>query len=88
MVEIRCIVDAKNHLGEGPLWDVQDRKIYWVDSLGATLPSSDKHFYTTKTVTATTALADGRHAFSAGIKTRETRETRETAARRRNIFCV
>jgi sugar lactone lactonase YvrE len=24
MVEIRLLVDAKNHLGEGPLWDVEE----------------------------------------------------------------
>ncbi|MFO1057506.1 MAG: SMP-30/gluconolactonase/LRE family protein [Dongiaceae bacterium] len=34
-MEIRAIVDCKNSLGEGPLWDVQERKIYWIDSLRA-----------------------------------------------------
>lgn len=32
MVEIRLLVDCKNHLGEGPLWDVRDQRLYWVDS--------------------------------------------------------
>src|ERR1700722_13802213 len=27
------IVDAKNNLGEGPLWDVREQQLYWVDSL-------------------------------------------------------
>ena len=35
MVEIRCIVDAKNHLGEGPLWDVKEQRLYWIDSSAA-----------------------------------------------------
>ena len=33
-MEVRAIVDCKNSLGEGPLWDVQDQKIHWIDSLG------------------------------------------------------
>ena len=33
-MEIRAIVDCKTSLGEGPLWDVQDQKLYWIDSLG------------------------------------------------------
>ena len=33
-MEIRPIVDCKTSLGEGPLWDVEDQKIYWIDSLG------------------------------------------------------
>ena len=35
MVDIRCIVDAKNHLGEGPLWDVKEQRLYWIDSSAA-----------------------------------------------------
>ncbi len=35
MVEIRLLVDAKNHLGEGPLWDVQEQRLYWIDSSAA-----------------------------------------------------
>jgi sugar lactone lactonase YvrE len=31
---VRPIVDCKTSLGEGPVWDVQDQKIYWIDSLG------------------------------------------------------
>ena len=34
MVEIRLLVDCKNHLGENPLWDVAEERLYWVDSTG------------------------------------------------------
>jgi sugar lactone lactonase YvrE len=33
-MDVRPIVDCKTSLGEGPVWDVQDQKIYWIDSLG------------------------------------------------------
>ena len=33
MPEIKLIVDAQNNLGEGPLWDVAEQKLYWIDSL-------------------------------------------------------
>ena len=33
-MNVRPIVDCKTSLGEGPLWDVQEQKIYWIDSLG------------------------------------------------------
>lgn len=32
MVEIKLLVDGKNHLGEGPLWDVREQRLYWIDS--------------------------------------------------------
>ncbi|MDQ0509344.1 SMP-30/gluconolactonase/LRE family protein [Ancylobacter amanitiformis] len=32
MVDIRLLVDSKNHLGEGPLWDVEEQRLYWIDS--------------------------------------------------------
>lgn len=35
MVEIRHLVDCKNNLGEGPVWDTQDQRLYWVDSTAA-----------------------------------------------------
>lgn len=34
MVEIKLLVDCKNHLGESPLWDLQEDRLYWVDSTG------------------------------------------------------
>jgi len=29
--EVSCVLDAKALLGEGPLWDVADQVLYWVD---------------------------------------------------------
>ena len=31
---IECVLACDNHLGEGPVWDVQDGCLYWVDSTG------------------------------------------------------
>ncbi|MGR8919903.1 MAG: SMP-30/gluconolactonase/LRE family protein [Gammaproteobacteria bacterium] len=31
---IECVVDAGNHLGEGPVWDVEEGALYWVDGTG------------------------------------------------------
>ncbi|WP_207002319.1 SMP-30/gluconolactonase/LRE family protein [Trinickia mobilis] len=39
MVEICLLVDAKNHLGEGPLWDVKEQRLYWIDSTAAEIYS-------------------------------------------------
>ncbi|MBT6440837.1 MAG: SMP-30/gluconolactonase/LRE family protein [Alphaproteobacteria bacterium] len=33
MVNIECVVDAHNYLGEGPVWDVEEGALYWVDML-------------------------------------------------------
>ena len=33
MVDIKVIVPCKNTLGEGPLWDVHEQRLYWVDGL-------------------------------------------------------
>jgi sugar lactone lactonase YvrE len=38
-VKIECILECENHLGEGPLWDVEEGRLYWVDSTG---PRFDK----------------------------------------------
>ena len=35
MVDIRLLVDSRNHLGEGPLWDVEEQRLYWIDSSAA-----------------------------------------------------
>jgi sugar lactone lactonase YvrE len=40
-VEIRAIVDCRTTLGEGPLWDVREQKIYWVDSIGCKIYRAD-----------------------------------------------
>lgn len=32
MVDIRPLVDCRNHLGENPLWDIAEERLYWIDS--------------------------------------------------------
>ena len=32
MLRIELLVDARNDLGEDPLWDVQEQRLYWIDS--------------------------------------------------------
>lgn len=34
MPEIKVLVDCKTILGEGPLWDVEEQRLYWIDSFG------------------------------------------------------
>ncbi|WP_158804684.1 MULTISPECIES: SMP-30/gluconolactonase/LRE family protein [unclassified Acidisoma] len=31
---IERVLDCENHLGEGPIWDVEEGKLYWVDGTG------------------------------------------------------
>ena len=31
---IECVVEDANHLGEGPIWDVEQGVLYWVDGTG------------------------------------------------------
>jgi L-arabinonolactonase len=31
---IECLLHCENHLGEGPVWDVREGCLYWVDSTG------------------------------------------------------
>jgi sugar lactone lactonase YvrE len=33
-VDIRVLVDCKTILGEGPIWDVDEQRLYWIDSFG------------------------------------------------------
>lgn len=33
-MQINVLVDCKTLLGEGPLWDVESQRIYWIDSFG------------------------------------------------------
>ena len=33
-IRIECILDCGNHLGEGPVWDVDEGRLYWVDGTG------------------------------------------------------
>lgn len=42
-VDIRVLVDCKNILGEGPLWDVQEQRLYWIDSFGNTVFRCTEH---------------------------------------------
>ncbi len=41
MLRIEFIVDARAALGEGPLWDVAEQRLYWVDSLGPVIHVCD-----------------------------------------------
>ena len=34
-MDIKAIVKCETILGEGPLWDVAEQKIYWIDSYGS-----------------------------------------------------
>lgn len=36
-MEFEFLVDAQNVLGEGPLWDTREERLYWIDSLGNTV---------------------------------------------------
>ncbi|MEM9348977.1 MAG: SMP-30/gluconolactonase/LRE family protein [Pseudomonadota bacterium] len=31
---IECVLDCNNHLGEGPVWDVDEGRLYWLDCTG------------------------------------------------------
>src|SRR5207247_9018737 len=33
-VRIECVLECANHLGEGPVWDVEEGRLYWVDGTG------------------------------------------------------
>jgi L-arabinonolactonase len=33
-LRIECILPCENHLGEGPVWDVEEQRLYWVDGTG------------------------------------------------------
>jgi len=33
-VKIECVLTCGNHLGEGPVWDVENRCLYWLDGTG------------------------------------------------------
>lgn len=33
-IKIECILECENHLGEGPVWDVEEGRLYWVDGTG------------------------------------------------------
>ena len=33
-MKIECLLQCENHLGEGPVWDVEEGRLYWVDGTG------------------------------------------------------
>ena len=33
-MKIECVLQCENHLGEGPVWDVDENRLYWVDGTG------------------------------------------------------
>jgi L-arabinonolactonase len=41
MLRIELLIDAHAELGEGPLWDVAEQRLFWIDSLGAKVHSCD-----------------------------------------------
>jgi sugar lactone lactonase YvrE len=34
MIKSECVLQCENHLGEGPVWDVEEGRLYWVDGTG------------------------------------------------------
>lgn len=36
-LKIECVLDCENHLGEGPVWDVEEGRLYWLDCTGPRL---------------------------------------------------
>jgi L-arabinonolactonase len=49
MFRIELLVDARNELGEGPLWDVTEQRLYWIDSHGKTIHRCDARGQDTRT---------------------------------------
>jgi len=41
MLRIEVLIDDKDSLGEGPLWDVDEQRLYWIDSYGPTVHRCD-----------------------------------------------
>src|SRR6202795_85990 len=33
-MKIECVLQCANHLGEGPVWDAEEGRLYWVDGTG------------------------------------------------------
>jgi sugar lactone lactonase YvrE len=33
-MKIECVLECENHLGEGPVWDVEEGRLYWADGTG------------------------------------------------------
>src|SRR3954468_16591339 len=43
MLRIEVVNPGGNQLGEGPLWDVTEQALYWIDSYGPTVYRTDSH---------------------------------------------
>lgn len=41
MTDVRCLLDAKAELGEGPVWSAEEQALYWVDILAPALHRLD-----------------------------------------------
>ncbi|MCE7027168.1 SMP-30/gluconolactonase/LRE family protein [Jiella avicenniae] len=41
MLRIELLTDQRDSLGEGPLWDVDEQRLYWIDSYGPAVHSCD-----------------------------------------------
>jgi len=41
MLRIEVLGDGRDELGEGPLWDVQEQRLYWIDSHGGAIHRAD-----------------------------------------------
>ncbi|MEQ8699166.1 MAG: SMP-30/gluconolactonase/LRE family protein [Bauldia litoralis] len=41
MLKIEVLIEDKDRLGEGPLWDVEEQRLYWIDSYGPAVHSCD-----------------------------------------------
>lgn len=41
MFRVELLIDDRNELGEGPLWDVNEQRLYWIDSHGKTVQRCD-----------------------------------------------
>jgi sugar lactone lactonase YvrE len=41
LLRIELVIDAKAALGEGPLWDVDEQRLYWIDSLAPAVHACD-----------------------------------------------
>ena len=51
MVKIDCVVDQGIYLGEGPIWDTAEGRLYWVDIKGPTIWRLDPRKEQTRTWT-------------------------------------
>lgn len=41
MLRIEILIEDKDDLGEGPLWDVDEQRLYWIDSYGPSIHRCD-----------------------------------------------